>query len=56
LEEDTDVNPETNILMNRFLKDVSLTINKSLGLSVNQSVEHIRRQYKLAKNGILQKH
>jgi len=50
LEEDIDVNPETNILMNRFLKDVSLTINKSLGLSINQSIDHIRKQYKLVSN------
>ena len=50
LEEDTEVNPETTILMNRFLKDVSLTINKSLGLSINQSIDHIRKQYKLVNN------
>ena len=47
LEEDTAVNPETQTLMNRFVKDVSLTISKSLSLSVNQSVKHIRKQYKL---------
>jgi transcriptional regulator with XRE-family HTH domain len=47
LEEDAAVNPETQTLMNRFVKDVSLTISKSLSLSINQSVEHIRKQYKL---------
>jgi len=50
LEEDTPVNPATQTLMNRFIRDVSLTINKSLSLSVNQSIDHIRKQYKLKKN------
>ena len=48
LEEDMAVNPKTKTLMNRFVKDVSLTINKSLSLSVNQSIEHIRKQYNLS--------
>jgi len=48
LEEDTPINPETQTMMNRFIKDFSLTISKSLTLSVNQSVEHIRKQYNLA--------
>jgi transcriptional regulator with XRE-family HTH domain len=43
VEEDPLVNPETHILMNRFVKDVSLTINKSLSLSINQFIEHIRK-------------
>ena len=47
LEEDTPINPKTQTLMNRFVKDVSLPISKSLSLSVNQSLEHIRKQYKL---------
>ena len=47
LEEDISINPKTQNLMNRFVKDVSLTISKSLSLSVNQSIEHIRKQYKL---------
>ena len=47
LEEDTPINLKTQTLMNRFVKDVSLTISKSPALSVNQSVEHIRKQYKL---------
>ena len=47
LEEDTEVNPKTQTLMKRFIKDVSLTINKSLSLSVNQSIENIRKQYDL---------
>ena len=48
LEEDTAVNRKTQILMNRLVKDVSLTIHKSLSLSVNQSIDHIRKQYHLA--------
>ena len=52
LEEDTAVNPETQTMMSRFVKDVSLTINKSLSLSVNQSIEHISKQYNLAPNVI----
>jgi transcriptional regulator with XRE-family HTH domain len=49
LEEDTKVNPRTQTMMSRFVKDVSLTINKSLSLSVNQSIDHIRKQYRLKK-------
>jgi len=49
MEEDMEVNQETQTLMGRFVKDVSLTINKSLSLSVNQSVEYIRKQYNLAE-------
>jgi transcriptional regulator with XRE-family HTH domain len=48
LEEDTTIDPETQTLMNRFIKDFSLTINKSLSLSVKQSVEHICEQYNLS--------
>jgi len=49
LEEDLQINPKTQTLMTRFVKDISLTMNKSLSLSVNQSIEHIRRQYGLAE-------
>ena len=52
LEEDTAVNPETQTMMSRFVKDVSLTISKSLSLSVNQSIEHISKQYNLTPNVI----
>jgi transcriptional regulator with XRE-family HTH domain len=47
IEEDNDLNPKTKDLMNRFIKDVSLTINKTMALSVNQSIEYVRKQYKL---------
>jgi len=47
IEEDNDLNLETKNLMNRFIKDVSLTVNKAMSLSVNQSVEYVRKQYKL---------
>ena len=47
LEDETEVNPKTQTLMKRFIKDVSLTINKSLSLSVNQSIENICKQYDL---------
>jgi len=47
MEENNEPNPKTKKLMNRLIKDVSLTINKTLSLSVNQSIEHIRKQYKL---------
>ena len=50
LEENTDISLDTQALMNRFVKDVSFAINKSLALSVNQSVEYIQKQYKLDKN------
>jgi len=47
LEENNEPNLKTKKLMNRFIKDVSLTINKALSLSVNQSIEHVRKQYGL---------
>jgi len=47
MEEDSELNPKTKNLMNRFIKDVSLSINKTLFLSVNQSIEYFRKQYKL---------
>jgi transcriptional regulator with XRE-family HTH domain len=47
LEEDNEINTKTKKMMNRFIKDVYLTINKSMSLSVNQSIEHIRKQYRL---------
>ena len=49
LEEDADIGHNTKVLMSRFVKDVSLAVNKSLSLSVNQSINHIKKQYKLAK-------
>jgi len=48
MEEDMEISLKTQALMNRFVKDVSLSINKSLSLSVNQSIENIQKQYKLA--------
>jgi transcriptional regulator with XRE-family HTH domain len=47
MEEDSEINPKTTKLMNRFIKDVSLTINKTLSLSVSQSIDYIHKQYKL---------
>ena len=47
IEEDNDLNPKIKKLMNRFIQDVSLTINKTLSLSANQSIEYIRKQYRL---------
>ena len=49
LAEESTHDPEAQLIMSRFIKDVSLTINKSLSLSVNQSIEYIRKQYKLKK-------
>jgi len=48
LEEDAQVDVKTEALMGRFARDVSLALNKSLSLSVSQSVERVRRQYGLA--------
>jgi len=50
LEENVEVSPNTQVLMNRFIKDVSLSIYKSLSLSVNQSIENIEKQYNLENN------
>ena len=47
MEEDILITSEDKSLMKRFIKDVSLTINKSLSLSINQSIEYVRKQYKL---------
>jgi len=52
LEENMEISKKTQTLMNRFLKDVSLTVNKSLSQSVNQSIEYIIKQYKLDKTGL----
>jgi len=49
MEENTNINQETQIIMSRFVKDVSLTVNKSLSQSVNQSIENIIKQYGLNK-------
>lgn len=49
MEEETEANPEAKILMNRFLKDISLSVNKSLSISVNQSIEYIRKRYRLER-------
>jgi len=46
MEEAISILPEDRVFMNRFIKDIALTINKSLSLSVKQSVEHICKQYK----------
>jgi transcriptional regulator with XRE-family HTH domain len=46
-EENNETDEETKKLMNRFIKDVSLTINKTMSLSLNQSIEYVRKQYRL---------
>jgi transcriptional regulator with XRE-family HTH domain len=48
IEEDIELNQEIQALMSQFIKDVSLIINKSVTLSLNQSIEYVRKQYKLA--------
>ena len=48
LEEDMPIDPEVHKMMSRFVKDVSLTVNKSLSLSLNQSFEFVCKQYKLS--------
>jgi len=47
IEENDNFVPETKRLMNRFVKDVLLSINKTLSLSVSQSIEFVRKHYKL---------
>jgi len=47
VEEDNEPNPKTKNLMSRFMKDVSLTIHKAMSLSVKQSIEYVRKQYRL---------
>ena len=52
MEENINIAPETLVLMNRFIKDVSLILNKNIFLSVNQSVEYVQKQYGLEKRTI----
>jgi transcriptional regulator with XRE-family HTH domain len=47
MEEEQPLNANSKVLMSRLIQDVSLTIEKSLSLSVSQSIKHIRKQYKL---------
>ena len=47
LEENMAISPDVKILMGRFIKDVSIAVSKSMSLSVTQSIEHIKKQYKL---------
>jgi len=47
IEENDEFIPEAKKMMNRFVKDVSLSINKTLSLSLNQSINYVRKQYKL---------
>jgi len=47
--EKMDLTIGSKLLMKRFLKDVSLTVNKSLFMSINQSIESVQKQYKLDK-------
>ena len=47
MEEESDIYSEDKNLMNRFVNDVSLAINKSLSLSVRQTIDHLQKQYKL---------
>ncbi|MCL2380123.1 MAG: helix-turn-helix domain-containing protein [Treponema sp.] len=49
LEEDATFDANTEILISRFVKDVSLTLSKSLSLSVNQSIEYTLKQYQLTE-------
>jgi len=55
LKDDTPAATPPQTLMNRFIKDITLTLNKSLSLSVNQSIDHIRKQYNLKKSNPIDK-
>jgi len=48
IEENAEINQETQELMSHFIRDVSLVMNKSIALSINQSIEYVRKQYELA--------
>ena len=47
LEGDMLITPENKELMNHFIRDLSLTLNKSLSQSINQAIHYICKQYKL---------
>lgn len=49
MEENMSIPCDTQALMNKFIKAVSFTINKTLALSINQSIDHIQKQYKIKK-------
>jgi len=55
LEENMAISPDAKTLMGRFVKDVSIAVNKSMSLSVTQSIEHIKKQYKLDESPDLYK-
>jgi len=50
LEEAASTSIDTQTRMDRFLNDVSSTLNKSLPLAVKQSIENVQKHYKLDKN------
>jgi len=50
LEEKSGPPIDNQVLMNRFINDVSLALNKSLSLSVKQSIENTQKQYELGNN------
>ena len=47
LEENSNVSIGNQDVMSRFLNDVSSTLNKSLPLTVRQSIKNVQKQYKL---------
>ena len=47
LEENKPQNFGAEALLSRFAKDVSLSVNKSLTLSINQSIDYVCKQYKM---------
>jgi len=49
MEENIDFSSENKRLLSRFVKDISLSINKSLPISVNQSIDNLCKQYGLKK-------
>lgn len=47
LDEEFHIPKDNMVIMNRLIKDVSLSLNKSLSLSVNQTINNIRKQYNI---------
>ena len=47
LEENMNTSLDNKLLMRRFVKDVSLNLNKSLSMSINQSIKTVLKQHNL---------
>ena len=50
IEETPSLSNDSQIIIDRFINDFSFAINKSLSISVNQSIENIKKKHNLKNN------